>query len=174
MRSGTGTTCNEERPQVNRRYPAGWYVFAFLSTASSLLLATGSHRAVYAVLHSVSTPSAGIAVLTGLMNLSWYEIAYAVGGGLKSVRIYGAIPVAACLTGALSGVLLLSRFRIRRQILTFHLVMSAALSALALSVLLWRLFRGMPDTWRIAAAFALFVAACGWILYFRRTREYFN
>lgn len=159
---------------MNRRYPAGWYVFAFLATASSLLVVTGSHRAFYELMRSLSIPPVGIAVLTGLMNLSWYEIAYAVGGGLKMVRIYDAIPVAACVTGMLSGGLLLTRLRIRRQVLTVHLILSAALSALALSVLLWRLFRGMPDTWRILSVIALLAAACGWMMYFRRTREYFR
>ena len=159
---------------MKRRYPAGWYVFALLTTTSSLLLATGSHRAVYGLLHSLGVPPAGIAIVTGLMNLSWYEIAYAVGSGLKMVQIYDAIPVAACVTGTLSGVLILTRLRIRRQILAVHLLVSAALSSLALSVLLWRLIRGMPDTWRIAAAFALLAANCGWMVYFRKTREHFR
>jgi hypothetical protein len=174
MRSGTGTTCEEERRTVNSKYPSGWYLYAGLAVLSSILVATGLHREVYALLRTSGIPSPGISVIAGLAGLSWYEIAYTVGGGLKMVRVYDALPFLGCLTGILSGVLLLTDIRLRREALLVHLGISTALSLLALGVLLWRLVRGIPDTWRILTVLAFLVASTGWIFYFRRTREHFR
>lgn len=174
MRSGTGTTCEQGGFQVKRRYPAGWYLYAGLIVVSSFLVATGLHRPVYSFLRSLGVPSPGISILAGLSNLSWYEIAYTVGGGLKMVRIYDAIPLLGCATGILSGVLILTELRLRRHVLFVHLTVSVTLSVLGLMVLLWRSFRGMPDFWRIVTMLAFLGAYCAWIFYFRRTREYFR
>jgi len=159
---------------VKRRYPAGWHLYAGLVIASSFLLATGLHRPVYSLLRSMGIPPGGISALAGFSNLSWYEIAYAVGGGLKMVRVYDALPLLGCATGLLSGVLLLTGLRLKRHMLVVHLIFSLSLSVLALFVLLWRLLRGMPDTWRITTTLAFLAAYCAWTMYFRRTREHFR
>ena len=159
---------------MNTRYPAGWYLYAGVAVLSSILVASELHRAVYAFLRSSGVPSQGISIIAGLAGLSWYEIAYTVGGGLKMVRVYDAIPFLGCLTGILSGVLLLTDVRLRREALYVHLGISASLSLLALGVLLWRLVRGIPDVWRILTVLAFLAASTGWIVYFRRTREHFR
>jgi len=174
MRSGTGTTCKQGEKRVNRRYPAGWYLYAVLAITSSVLVAAELHRAVYSLLRSSGIPSAGISVIAGIAGLSWYEIAYTVGGGLKMVRVYDILPFLGCLTGAVSGALLLTDIRIRRQALFVHLGVSMVFSLLALGVLLWRLVRGIPDMWRLFTVLAFLAASAGWVWYFRRTGEYFR
>jgi hypothetical protein len=107
----------------------------------------------------------------GVFDLSWYEMAYAVGGGLKVVHVYDALPLFGCATGLLSGALLLTKLRDRRHVLFAHQTLPLAVSLLGLLVLLWRFFRGMPDPWRIATTLAFI---CAWILYFRRTGKRFR
>jgi len=159
---------------VKRGYPAGWYLYAGLIVASSFLVAAGLHRALYDLFRASGIPSIGISILSGLLNLSWYEIAYAVGGGLKMVGVYNALPVLGCATGVLSGGLILTGLRFRRPVLFVHLFVSLALSSLALTVLLWRLVRGMGDPWRITSTLAFLGAYCAWTAYFRRTRGSFR
>jgi len=162
------------KPHVKRGYPAGWYLYAGLITVSSLLVATGHHRAVYSLLRASGIPSMGISILAGLLNLSWYEIAYAVGGGLKMVGVYNALPILGCATGLLSGGLILTGLRLRRPVLLVHLSVSLVLSSLALVVLVWRLVRGMGDPWRITTTLVFLAATCAWAFYFRRTRGTFR
>jgi len=161
-------------PGVKRRIPPGWTLYAILVPLSSLLVAAALHRSVYALLHSLGVPSIGISLLAGLFNLSWYEIAYTVGGGLKMVRVYDAIPILGCATGMLSGLLLLTRLMVRRHMIAVHLAVSILLSLLALMVLLWRLYRGIADPWRIVTVLAFLAAYCAWAVYFQRTRHHFR
>ncbi len=154
---------------MKSRIPAGRYLYSGIAVVSSVLAAAGLHRAVYAALRSIGVPSLGISAFAGLTGLSWYELAYAVGGGLKMVRVYDVLPFLGCTTGVLSGILLLTRFRFRRYALYAHLGLSLLLSVLGLSVLLWRLSRGIADLWRIVAVFAFLAATAAWVAYFRRS-----
>jgi hypothetical protein len=159
---------------VKRRIPGGWTLYAIVVPLSSLMVATGLHRYVYTLLDSLGVPQTGISLLAGLLNLSWYEIAYIVGGGMKMVRVYDAIPFLGCATGTLSGVLLPTNLGVRRHMIGVHMAVSIVLSLLALMVLLWRLYRGIYDPWRILTVLAFLAAYCAWTVYFQRTRQYFR
>lgn len=154
-------------------HPRGWYAYIILIGTSSLLTLSGLHRAFYSLLGYFSPPDILASCLTGLMNLSWFELGYVVGGGLKNVTLFEAIPMLGGGLGLLSVALLLTRFPFRRLGVLAFLAFSITLAILSLLVLSWRLWRGLDDYWRLATAIAFLITHIVWFLYFQRTRRFF-
>jgi hypothetical protein len=159
---------------MNLKYPVGWYLYSGIVTVSSAMIFLGLHREFYAFLRNLSTPELMISCLTGLTNLGWYEIAYLVGGGLKTVVLFTIIPFAGCVTGLMSGSLLLTSARIRQYSLWVHVLLSLILGLLGLLVLLWRMVRNMEDPWRLVATISFILFYLNWLVYFQRTRHFFT
>ncbi|HTO93339.1 MAG TPA: hypothetical protein VMM80_03170 [Bacteroidota bacterium] len=157
-------------PRTPWRDP-GMIACAVLLIVSSVLVATGMHRLLYDAGRWLALPPLGVSFLAGALNLSWYEIAYAVGGGLKMVRLFLAIPPVGAATGMLSGVLLLLGVRFARHVLLAHIALSITLGFLSLCVLLWRLYRGMSDPWRILTTLTFIAAYAALLAYFRRAER---
>jgi len=156
------------RPSRTPWRSPGMYACGILLVVSSAMVATGLHRALYAAGDRLALPPLGVSAAAGALNLSWYEVAYAVGGGLKMINVYVAIPPVGAATGMLSGLVLLLGVRFARPALLAHIALSLTLGFLSLCVLLWRLARGMNDPWRIVTTLA-FMAAYGALLaYVRR------
>jgi hypothetical protein len=153
------------------RYPLGWYVYSILIAISSLCTLFGFHRTWYLFLQTLSLPDLLIGGLTGILNLSWYEIGYEVGGGLKNVHIFIAIPLLGGVTGLLSAVLLCLHISWSRRIAFLHIIFSIGLSALSLGVLGWRFMRGSEDAWRLAATFSFILMYCLWFLILRKAQR---
>lgn len=177
MPCGTEITCSETgkgTSSVKFNYPRGWYFYAVLMATSSLLVLFRLHREFYSLLHDLSLPDLAISGLTGLANLSWYELGYVVGGGVKSVRAFMIIPFVGSTAGFLSALLLLTRFRWRRHVLLAHLVFSIVIALLGLGVLSWRFWRGYEDPWRLVTTIAFLLMCSTWLLYFHRTRRFFS
>ena len=146
----------------------GSFICAALLIVSSALTASGMHRVLYDAGHRLALPAMIVSVLAGLLNLSWYEVAYAVGGGLKMVSLYLAIPLIGAATGMAGGLLLLLGVRFARYVTLGHIALALTLGILALGVLLWRLYRGMQDPWRIVTVLAFMAAYAAWLVYFLR------
>jgi Ca2+/Na+ antiporter len=159
---------------VKLNYPRGWYLYGVLTATSSLLILFGMHREFYSLLHDLSLPSLAISGLAGLANLSWYELGYIVGSGVKNVRAFVIIPIVGGLTGFLSALILLTRFRWRRHVLLAHLFISIVIALLGVGVLSWRFVRGFEDPWRLVTAIAFLLMCFAWLLYFHRTRRFFS
>ena len=155
-------------------YPRGWYGYAILISVSSLLTLCGFHRCFYSLLAYLSLPDMVVSCLTGMMNLSWYELAFVVGGGMKNGRAFAFIPFLGAGLGLLSSALLLTRFRFRRYIVLAFLIFCITLATLSLMVLSWRLWRGFDDYWRLATTIAFLIGHLVWLLYFRRTRRFLS
>jgi len=158
------------RSRTRGRSP-GMYACAVFLIVSSAMVATGLHRVLYEAGHRAALPPLGVSVAAGALNLSWYEIAYAVGGGLKMVNVYLAIPPLGAATGIVSGLLLLLGVRFARHALLAHVALSLTLGFLSLCVLLWRLYRGMNDPWRIVTTLAFMAGYTALLAYFRRTER---
>jgi hypothetical protein len=159
------------RTYLKPNYPIGWHLYAVLTVASSLLIPLGLHRKFYVLMNDLSIPSLVAAALTGMANLSWYELAYIVGGGLKSVLVFTLLPFVGSATGLLSVLLLFTNVRWRRQLLFAHLAFGLTVSTLSLMGLLWR---GFEDYWRSVTIISFLLTYTAWIFYFLRTRLHFN
>ena len=157
-------------PRAPGRSPAV-IACALVLIVSSVLVAAGMHRLLYDAGRKLALPSLGVSVLAGALNLSWYEIAYAVGGGLKTLAVYTTIPSLGAATGLLSGVLLLLGVRFARYVLLAHIALAITLGFLSLCVLLWRLYRGMSDPWRILTTLTFIAAYAALLAYFRRAER---
>jgi len=159
------------RTPLKSNFPIGWYLYSFLTAVSSLLIPLGLHRTFYFLLNELSIPGLVIAALTGIFNLSWYELAYIVGGGLKSVLVFTLLPFVGSATGLLSVLLLYTGVRWRRQVLFAHLAFGLMVSTVSLAGLLWR---GVEDNWRLVTVIAFLLTYAAWVFYFLRTRIHFN
>jgi hypothetical protein len=158
---------------MNMKYPFGWYVYSLLIAMSSSFILLGLHRNFYLLLYYFSLPEFIISGFTGIINLSWYEIGYVVGSGLKNVYVFSIIPLLGGTTGLISALLLLTHFRWRRVVLLGHLGFSIGLALIAIGVLSWRFWRGMGDSWRLVSTLGFFLMYCLWLFYFHRTRKSF-
>ena len=152
-------------------YPPGWYLYAILIASSSLLIPFGLHRTFYALLRDLSVPALGISALTGITNLSWYELAYVIGGAFKTVILFTLLPFLGSATGLLSVGLQFTGVRWRQRILMAHLAFGLAVATLSLMILLWRLWRGFVDPWRLVTVTTFLLAYGGWIIYFVKSRR---
>ena len=159
---------------MSLKYPFGWYLYSGIVAISSVMIFVGLHREFYVFLRNLSTPELVISGLTGLTNLGWYEIAYLVGGGLKTVLLFTIIPFIGGLTGLLSAFLILTSARIRQYSLWVHVLLSLILGLLSLLVLLWRMVRNMEDPWRLVVTISFIFFYLNWLVYFQRTRHFFS
>jgi len=120
---------------------------------------------LYGLLRRLSTPDLFDSALTGLLNLSWYELAYVVGGGVKSALLFTLFPYIGGFSGLLSSGLLLSGHRWGNPSALGHIVFSLVVGALSLAVLLWRYWRGIDDPWRLVTTLAfLFLYGCFFVV----------
>lgn len=144
------------------------YVHAAWCGISALLLATGGHRAFYEALGAIAAPEVAAAALTGLLNLAWYELAYVVGGGLKSAGVFVALPYLGIAAGLAAAVLVRTRFHIHAA--AAQLAIGLLVGGLALAVLGWRTVRGFPDPWRLVAILAFLAGHGAWAVQLWRAR----
>jgi hypothetical protein len=156
---------------VNLTYSRISYAYTILIGTSSVATLLGLHREFYALLGTLSVPAVVVSCLTGLVNLSWYELAFVVGGFVKSVRLFTIIPFIGAGLGILSAVMVHVRFRFRRQILFAHLASGIVLAVFSLLILLFRLLRGYDDYWRLLTTVMFLLMYTAWLLYFRRERK---
>ena len=156
------------RPPLAPGRRPGVFLCAALLVVSSSLVATGMHRLLYEAGRRLAAPPLAVSVLAGALNLCWYEIGYAVGGGLKMINVCIAIPPIGAATGIVSGLLLLLGVRFARHAVLTHIALSLTLGFLSLCVLLWRLVRGMNDPWRIFATLSFMAMYFAWLAYFLR------
>lgn len=154
--------------------PVGWYLYAATIGGTSLMIALGLQHSFFSLLRQLSVPQTTSSVLTGLLNLSWFELSYVVGGGLKSVSVFLILPYVGCASGLLSALLLLTNWRFRRHVLSFHLALSVLVGILSLGVLSWRLARGYGDLWRISTTVSFLFSYLCWIQFFRKTSNAFS
>jgi len=146
-------------------------VYICFISVSSLAVLFGMHRDFYAFLHRLSAPDWLVSSFTGLLNLAWYEVGYVVGGGLKNVHLFLAIPLIGSITGLVSAVALVPRWNRRRIVVLFHIGLSLTLAAASIAVLVWRFVRGIEDEWRLVTSFAFAFLYAVWFAYFYRTRS---
>lgn len=134
---------------------------------SAVMLLSAQHRAFYRLLDGLSVPALAVSALTGLANLSWYELAYAVGGGLKSPRLFAVLPWVGSAAGlaAVAG-LLLGGAGWHRRLALLQLGLGLVVGALALGVLAWRALRGFEDPWRLVTAISFVAAHAAWLVRF--------
>jgi Ca2+/Na+ antiporter len=151
--------------------PGGRDVYALLVASSSLLLLFGFHRAFFATLQDLSLPSLVISALTGIANLSWYELAYVLGGALKNVTVFTLLPFLGSATGLVSVLLQFTPVRWRREALLLHIAFALMVALVCLMILLLRFWRGFADPWRIVTTITFLLTYGWWIFYFRRTRH---
>ena len=147
---------------ATRAFYAAW------CAVSALLLLAGQHRAVYRALDALSVPQLGTSAVTGLANLSWYELAYVVGGGAKSARLFVVLPYLGIAVGLLAAGGLLAGARWHRRAALLQLACGVGVGGLGLAVLLWRAMRGFGDPWRLVNTVAFLGATAAWILVFWR------
>jgi hypothetical protein len=140
--------------------------YAAFCAVTALVVLAGQHRAFYRLLDAVSTPEPVIAAVTGLAGLAWYELAYAVGGGLKNVRIFLAVPWLGAGVALLASAGAMAGGRWQRRAAALHLSVALGVGGLALAVLLWRTVRGYPDPWRVIATIAFLATHAAWALRF--------
>jgi hypothetical protein len=135
---------------------------------AALALASGQHRLLYRAAAAVDAPELAVAAVAGATGLAWYEVAYAVGWGLKSAAVFVLVPhvgVAAGLAAA-AGLLAGPRWLVRAAAVQVACALGAG--GLALALVVGRGLRGYPDPWRLAAL-ASFVAVQGaWALHLLR------
>lgn len=153
-------------------YPRGYYAYTILVGTSSLATLLGLHREFYSLLHTLSIPAVIVSCLTGLVNVAWYELAFVVGGFVKSVRLFTIIPFIGAGLGVISAAMVLTQFRFRRPILFAHLASGIALSMVSLLILFIRLLRGYDDYWRLLATVMFLLMYTAWFFYFRRDRGF--
>ncbi len=151
------------------RVPCGWVLYAVQIGSSSTLLLFGLHRGFFSLLRSLSVPDMGISLLTGLANLSWYELAFVAGGALQSPTLFTLLPFLGSATGLLSVILLFTNTRWRSWGLMLHLIFTLAVTFLCFLILLSRFWRGFPDAWRLVAVTASMGIFLWWFIYFLRT-----
>jgi hypothetical protein len=149
--------------------PAGWFFYLVLIGTTSLLTAFDGTHAFSSLLQRAHVPAAIASAVTGLFNLSWYELSYVVGGALRSVTLFLILPYIGSATGLLSAVSMLGPRRFRRSMLFVHFGVSLSTGVLSLAVLSWRFMRGYNDFWRTTATVAFLFAYYVWIEYFRST-----
>ena len=143
---------------ATRALHAGW------CAVSAVVLLSGQHRAFYHLLDSLSVPALATSALAGLANLSWYELAYAVGSGLKSPRVFALLPWVGIAAGlAAAAGLLFSGARWQRRLALLQLACGLVVGGLALGVLIWRAVRGFDDPWRLVTAIAFLAAHASWL-----------
>ncbi len=150
------------------------FLYALLVGTTSLVTAFDLGHAYYSFIQRTSLPPLVVSALTGLLNLSWYELSYVVGGGLKSVSIYLALPFMGAATGLVSAVSMVIPRRLRPPILILHFAFSVSVGILSLAVLSWRYIRGYGDLWRTITTIAFLAAYYAWIQYFRRPERAVN
>jgi hypothetical protein len=155
---------------MNLTYPRGCYAYTFLIGTSSVATLLGLHREFYSLLQALSVPAVVVSCLTGLVNLAWYEMAFVVGGFVRSVQLFTIAPFIGAGLGVISAAMVLTRFRFRRHILLAHLSSGIALAVVSLLILLIRLLRGYDDYWRLLATVMLLLMYTAWFFYFRRKR----
>lgn len=131
-----------------RTFYAGWNALV------AVLLLTGTHRLLYALVGPAPEPVAG--ALAGIANLAWYEVAYVIGSALRRPEVFIAIPYVAIATAALPAVTLARPAWSRRAAL-LHAATGLLFGGLALAILAIRAARGFGDSWRLVAA-VFFVA----------------
>ena len=151
-------------------YPRSYYGYTILIGISSVTILLGLHREFYSLLHTLSVPAVVVGCLTGLANLAWYEMAFVVGGFVRSVQLFTIAPFIGAGLGVISVAVVLTRFRFRRHILFAHLSSGIALAAFSLLILLIRLLRGYDDHWRLLATVMFLLMCTAWFFYFRRER----
>lgn len=150
------------------RYPAGVYCYGILILASAVVTLAGEHRVFFRLLQNLGFPELSIAALSGLLSLSWYELAYVVGGGLKNVSIFLAIPIAGSIGGIVSVAALFINSSFRSRLLLGYLACCLLLGILSLGVLAWRYVRGIEDLWRITSTIGFLLVYASWFVYFLR------
>jgi len=128
----------------------------------ALVVLSGQHRVFYRALGGLELPDLAVAALTGAANLAWYELAYAAGSGLKSARVFLALPWAGA--AAALGAAVCVRTRFFRYAAVVQAATASAIGGLALAVLAWRAVRGFPDPWRLAATLAFLATQAAWFL----------
>ncbi len=138
-------------------------LFACWSAIPALLLLVGQHRLIYDLLGPL--PELAVAAATGLLNLSWYEIAYVIGTAAKRPVVYVALPWVA-IASALLPALALAKPRLFRGAAALHLAIGLLLGGLAFALVAWRTVRGFGDSWRLATSLAFCVAHGAWGLHF--------
>jgi|WetSurMetagenome_2_1015567.scaffolds.fasta_scaffold126928_2 hypothetical protein len=158
---------------MNLRYPRGWYVYSLLFGLSSLFVFLGLHRILFSLLHDLGIAGAVVPVVTGLTNLSWYEMAFVVGGFVKSVGIFSALPFLGAILGCAGAILLHTRFTRKSLLIRAHLFVGSGVSLTSLAIVLLRTVRGYEDQWRLFCVSATLVLYAGWAYYFYRTRGLF-
>jgi hypothetical protein len=156
---------------VNTIPPRGWYLYAILMVSSSVLLLFGLHRTFFALLRGLSVPDLGISALTGIANLSWYELAYVLGGAFKTVSLFTVLPFLGGGTGLLSVALQFTSARWRRAALLLHITIALTVALACLMILFVRFWRGFADPWRIVTTSTFLLTYGWWAFYFWRTRH---
>jgi hypothetical protein len=138
-----------------------------------LLLLFGLHRGFFALLRAVGVPDLGISALTGITNLSWYEIAYVLGGAFKNVFLFTLLPYLGCATGLMGVGFQFTSVRWRYAALRLYIAFALLIALACLMILLWRSWRGFGDPWRLitAGAFLLWYVAWGYAFRPRRTQS---
>lgn len=135
----------------------------------ALLLLAGQHRLLYELLGGA--PVTAVATATGLLNLAWYEVGYAVGGGLKSAPVFIVLPYAGVATNLLAGVAAFAAGgRFWGRAAAVQLAAGFGAGGLALAVLAWRAARGFQDPWRLAATVAFLAAHAAFAVAIRHAR----
>jgi hypothetical protein len=143
-------------------------LYAAWCAISAVVLLSGQHRAFYRLLDALSVPALAAAALTGIANLAWYELAYAVGSGLKSPRLFAALPWVGIAAGLAAAAGLLVGGRWPRRLALLQLGCGLAVGGLALGVVAWRTVRGFDDPWRLVTTIALLAAHAAWLTRFWR------
>jgi hypothetical protein len=136
--------------------------YAAFSAAGSIAVLTGQHRGLYRALDAAGTPELAAAAITGLAGLAWYELAYVVGGGLRSARLFLALPYLGALAGLAAAAGALARGRFLRGAAAAHLGTALGVGGLALAVLVWRAARGFADPWRLVATAGFLASHAAW------------
>lgn len=150
----------------------GRTVYGVLVGLSSFLVLLGLHREFYHLLHRYSIPELVISGLAGWLNLSWYEIAYVVGSGLKNAFVFSLIPLVGGITGFLSALCVMINVPWKKWIIIIHIGLSILLSFLSICVLAWRFVRGMEDSWRFMTSICFFLFYLSWAIYFYKNRKF--
>jgi len=155
------------------RYPRGWYMYSILFGCTSLCVALGLHRSLFDLLRGTVISGAAVPLVTGLTNLSWYELAFVIGGFVKSALLFTALPFVGALLGCAASVVLHTRFTYKSLLVQAHLFFGLGIALVSLAVVLLRTLRGYEDMWRLICTAATVVLYSGWAYYFYRTRGLF-
>lgn len=112
-----------------------------------------------------------VSSMSGFANLCWYELGYILGGAAKNVSLFEILPPLGSASGILSVIALFTTVRWLRPFRMAHLLFGTAVGVVSLLVLLFRLWRGYDDPWRLVATTSFVLMNALWLGYYRRSRR---